>query len=53
MYGTSGIMFSGGGNAGLIHLGIIKVLLYNKCMPKVVCGASSGSLIASFLGIYT
>ncbi|MET0252385.1 MAG: patatin-like phospholipase family protein [Novosphingobium sp.] len=44
------LLLSGGGNLSVFHLGVIEVLLENKLMPKVVSGASAGSLTAAMIG---
>lgn len=50
IYGKSGIVFSGGGGLGMIHLGVLSVLMDEGFLPNVVCGASVGSLIAGLIG---
>ncbi|MET0178911.1 MAG: patatin-like phospholipase family protein [Novosphingobium sp.] len=44
------LLLSGGGNLSVFHLGVIEVLLENKLMPKVLSGASAGSLTAAMIG---
>lgn len=52
-YGRSGLMLSGGAVMGLNHLGVVKALLDQRLLPKVVCGTSAGSLVASIVGTFT
>lgn len=42
-----------GSTFGLYHLGVVKTLLENNCLPRIVCGSSIGSLIAALVCIHT
>ena len=42
-------MFSGGGSMGQYHVGLIKNLLKNGVLPRVVSGSSAGSIICAIL----
>jgi len=44
--GGPALMLSGGASMGFFHLGVVKALLEQGLLPKVLCGASIGSLIA-------
>ncbi len=46
-------MLSGGGSVGMFHLGILSTLLEHNLLPKVIAGASSGSLASSLIGSNT
>lgn len=48
-FGNSALMLSGGGTLGMCHIGVVKCLLDAGLLPKVVCGASAGSIVASVL----
>ncbi|KAI3652236.1 hypothetical protein MP228_003539 [Amoeboaphelidium protococcarum] len=52
-YGRTALCLSGGACLGYYHLGVIKVLLENKILPKCIAGTSAGSLIASFTCVRT
>ena len=52
-YGRSALMLSGGGVLGFYHLGVVKALSAEKLLPRVISGASAGSLIAGVLGTHT
>lgn len=43
-----GISYSGGGNRGVVHIGVLRAFLENKIVPKHVAGVSAGSFIAAF-----
>jgi TAG lipase / steryl ester hydrolase / phospholipase A2 / LPA acyltransferase len=44
------LLLSGGGNRCFFHLGVIRVLLDNALLPKIISGSSAGSLIAALAG---
>jgi len=49
-YGRSALLLSGGGTFGLYHLGLVGELMIQGLLPKVISGASVGSIIVSALG---
>ena len=51
-YGRSALMLSGGGVLGFYHLGVVKTLLQQDLLPRVISGASAGSLVAGVLGTH-
>lgn len=51
-YGRTALMLSGGAAMGLNHLGVVKGLLDQDLLPKIVCGTSAGALVASIVGIF-
>jgi len=52
-YGRSALMLSGGGVLGFYHLGVVKALLEQDLLPRVISGASAGSLVAGVVGTHT
>ncbi len=52
-FGRSALMLSGGGVLGFYHLGVVKALMDENLLPRVVSGSSAGSLIAGTLGTHT
>lgn len=52
-HGRTALMLSGGAAMGLHHLGVVKALLDQNLLPKVVCGTSAGALVASLVAIFT
>ncbi|CAJ0845998.1 10160_t:CDS:10 [Entrophospora sp. SA101] len=52
-FGRTALLLSGGGTFGLTHIGVIKCLYECKLLPRVVSGASSGSIVAALLCIKT
>ena len=52
-FGRSALMLSGGGVLGFYHLGVVKVLLEQGLLPRVISGSSAGSLVAGVLGTHS
>ena len=52
-YGRTALCLSGGASFGYYHLGVIRALIENGVMPKVISGTSAGALISSFVGVRT
>lgn len=52
-FGRSALMLSGGGVLGFYHLGVVKTLLEQGLLPRVISGFSAGSLVAGVLGTHT
>jgi hypothetical protein len=49
-FGRSALLLSGGGCFGFTHAGVVKCLLECGLLPKIISGASVGSIIAGFVG---
>ena len=52
-FGRSALMLSGGGVLGFYHMGVVKTLLEQGVLPRVISGSSAGSLVAGVLGTHT
>ncbi len=52
-FGRSALMLSGGGVLGFYHLGVVKTLLEQGLLPRVISGSSAGSLVAGVIGTHT
>jgi NTE family protein len=52
-FGRSALMLSGGGVLGFYHLGVVKALLEQGLLPRVISGSSAGSLVAGVVGTHT
>jgi len=52
-YGRTALMLSGGGVLGFYHLGVVKAMLDEGLLPKVISGSSAGSLVAGVVGTHT
>ncbi|OBZ89905.1 Lipase 4 [Choanephora cucurbitarum] len=48
-FGRTALLLSGGGTLGLNHVGVIKCLYEAHLLPRIISGASSGSIMASIL----
>jgi len=52
-FGRSALMLSGGGALGFYHLGVVKVMLEQGLLPRVISGSSAGAIMAAVLGTHT
>ena len=52
-FGRSALMLSGGGVLGFYHLGVVKTLLDQGLLPRVISGSSAGSLVAGVVGTHS
>lgn len=46
-FGRSALLLSGGGTFGMSHIGVFKSLFEAKLVPRIVSGASAGSIVCS------
>lgn len=53
VFGRTALMLSGGATLGMFHLGVIKALLEQGLLPRVISGSSAGSIIAGLVGVRT
>lgn len=44
---------SGGAYLGYYHMGIVKALFKEGMLPRVISGASAGSIITAIIGLVT
>tara|TARA_R110002072_G_scaffold5527_12_gene35476 strand:+ start:13623 stop:15131 length:1509 start_codon:yes stop_codon:yes gene_type:complete len=52
-FGRTALMLSGAGSLGVFHMGVIKTLIDEDILPRVISGASTGSFIAAMLGTHS
>ncbi|MFT5015161.1 MAG: TAG lipase/steryl ester hydrolase/phospholipase A2/LPA acyltransferase [Dinoroseobacter sp.] len=52
-FGRTALMLSGAGSLGIFHMGVIKTLLDEDILPRVISGASTGAFIAAILGTHS
>lgn len=48
-FGRTALLLSGGGTLGMNHIGVIKSLFEAKLLPRVISGASAGSIVCAVL----
>jgi TAG lipase/steryl ester hydrolase/phospholipase A2/LPA acyltransferase len=48
-FGRSALLLSGGGTFGMTHIGVAKVLFEAKLLPRIISGASAGSIVSAVL----
>lgn len=46
-FGRSALLFSGGATFGMNHIGVLKVLSEAKLLPRIISGASAGSIVCA------
>ncbi|KAK4241191.1 acyl transferase/acyl hydrolase/lysophospholipase [Achaetomium macrosporum] len=48
-FGRSALLLSGGATFGMAHIGVLKTLYEQKLLPRIISGASAGSIVCSVL----
>lgn len=46
-YGRSALLLSGGGTFGMYHIGVLKALFEAQLLPRIISGASAGSIVCA------
>jgi TAG lipase/steryl ester hydrolase/phospholipase A2/LPA acyltransferase len=52
-FGRSALLMSGGGTFGMNHIGVVKCLWDAHLLPRIISGASAGSIVCAVLGSKT
>ncbi|WPG97520.1 nte family protein [Acrodontium crateriforme] len=52
-FGRSALLLSGGGTLGMNHIGVVKALFEAKLLPRIISGASAGSIVCAVMGTKT
>ncbi|KAH7018383.1 acyl transferase/acyl hydrolase/lysophospholipase [Microdochium trichocladiopsis] len=48
-FGRSALLLSGGGTFGMSHIGVIKAMFEARLLPRIVSGASAGSIVCAVI----
>jgi predicted acylesterase/phospholipase RssA len=48
-FGKTALLLSGGGGLGMYHFGVIKALYDQNLLPRIIAGASAGSIVAALI----
>ncbi|KAI9360933.1 acyl transferase/acyl hydrolase/lysophospholipase [Pilaira anomala] len=48
-YGRTALLLSGGGTLGFFHIGVLKTMINARLLPRIISGASTGSIMASMI----
>ncbi|RPA97236.1 patatin-domain-containing protein [Choiromyces venosus 120613-1] len=48
-FGRTALLLSGGATFGMNHVGVLKALLEQSLLPRIISGASAGSIVAAVL----
>ncbi|KAL4804296.1 acyl transferase/acyl hydrolase/lysophospholipase [Aspergillus unguis] len=46
-FGRSALLFSGGATFGMNHIGVLKALWMSNLLPRIISGASAGSIVCA------
>ncbi|KAF6227041.1 hypothetical protein HO133_008482 [Letharia lupina] len=52
-FGRSALLLSGGATFGMNHIGVLKALWEAKLLPRIISGASAGSIVSAVLCVHT
>jgi hypothetical protein len=52
-YGRTALLLSGGAALGFYHIGVVRTLMANRLMPRVLGGSSAGSILCAMIGTRT
>jgi hypothetical protein len=52
-FGRSALLLSGGASLGLFHVGVVRELQEQHLLPRVITGASVGSIVGSVIASHT
>ncbi|KAG5929812.1 hypothetical protein E4U53_002359 [Claviceps sorghi] len=48
-FGRSALLLSGGGTFGMTHIGVLKALFQQQLLPRIISGASAGSIVCAVI----
>lgn len=48
-FGRSALLLSGGGTFGMSHIGVLKALFEAQLLPRIISGASAGSIVSAVM----
>lgn len=48
-FGRSALLLSGGGTLGMNHVGVVTALYHEGLLPRIISGASAGSIVCAIL----
>ncbi|KND88263.1 Lipase 4, partial [Tolypocladium ophioglossoides CBS 100239] len=48
-FGRSALLLSGGGTFGMTHIGVLKALFEAQLLPRIISGASAGSIVSAVM----
>ncbi|KAL7620587.1 Lipase 5 [Parahypoxylon ruwenzoriense] len=46
-FGRSALLLSGGGTFGMTHIGVLKAMFEARLLPRIISGASAGSIVCA------
>lgn len=51
-YGRTALVLQGGAIFGLCHLGVVKALLLQGLLPRIIVGTATGAMMAAIVGVH-
>ncbi|XP_068663328.1 triacylglycerol lipase SDP1-like [Aristolochia californica] len=48
-FGRTALLLSGGASLGAFHIGVVKTLVENKLLPRIIAGSSVGSIMCAIV----
>ncbi|MES1913179.1 MAG: hypothetical protein MHM6MM_005394 [Cercozoa sp. M6MM] len=48
-FGRTALVLSGGATCAFYHFGVVRALLQNSLLPRVICGTSGGALVSAII----
>ena len=51
--GQTALCLSGGGSLAMYHMGVVEAMARSHVLPRIISGASGGSIVAALLAYYT
>lgn len=52
-FGRTALLLSGGASLGAFHMGVVKTLVENKLLPRIIAGSSVGSIMCAIVATRT
>lgn len=49
-FGRTALLLSGGASLGAFHIGVVKILVEHKLLPRIIAGSSVGSIMCAIVG---
>ncbi|KAK1319315.1 Triacylglycerol lipase SDP1 [Acorus calamus] len=49
VFGRTALLLSGGASLGAFHVGVVRALVENKLLPRIITGSSAGSIICAIV----
>lgn len=51
--GRTALCLSGGGSLSMYHMGVVRCMIEQNCLPNIISGTSGGSIVAALVAIHS